>query len=68
MMKSEVYAPGPALPPKNLTLHFSHQYLQTQSVEQDFFNKNSFFVKQGVKNINFIRPIIAEVSRIPNVK
>jgi hypothetical protein len=29
-------SPDRAIPPKNLTLQFSHQYLQTQSVEQDF--------------------------------
>jgi hypothetical protein len=61
-------SPGRALPPKNLILHFSHQYLRTQSAEQDFFNKNNFFIKQRVKNINFIRRVIAEISRILNVK
>jgi hypothetical protein len=52
----------------NLTHHFSHEYLESQSVEQDFFNKNSFFIKRGIKIMNFIRPIIAEISRILNVK
>jgi hypothetical protein len=42
-------SPDRALSPKNLTLHYSHQCLQTQSVEQDFFNKNSFFIKRGGK-------------------
>jgi hypothetical protein len=39
VINSEVYPLGRALPPKNLTFHFSHQYLQTQSVEQDFFTR-----------------------------
>jgi hypothetical protein len=68
VINSEAYPTDGALPPKNLTFHFSHQYLQTQSVEQAFSNKNSFFIKRGVKNISFIRPIMAEISRILNVK
>jgi hypothetical protein len=63
-----IYPPDPALPPNNLTLHFSHQYLQTQWAEQDFFKKNSFFIERGVKSINSIRPIIAEIGRSINVR
>jgi hypothetical protein len=68
VINSEVHPADHALSQKNLALHISHQYLQTQSVEQDFFNKNSFSIKRGVKNIDFIRPIVAEISRILNAK
>jgi hypothetical protein len=68
IINSEVYPPDRALPPKNQTLHFSYQYLQTQSVEQDFVNKNSLFIKRGVKDINFIGPTIAEINKILSVK
>jgi hypothetical protein len=68
VINSGVHPADRALLPKNLTLQFSHQYLQTQSVEQEFFNNNSFFIKRGVKPINLITSIIAEISRILNVK
>jgi hypothetical protein len=61
-------SPDRALSPKNQTLHFSYQYIQTQSVEQDFVNKNSLFIKQAVKNLNFIRVTIAEINIIRNVR
>jgi hypothetical protein len=46
VINSDVYPPIVLDPFKNLKLHFSHQYLPAQSVEQDFFNKNSFFIKR----------------------
>jgi hypothetical protein len=49
VINSDVYPADRALPPNNLALHFSNQYLQTQSVEQDLLNNNSFFIKRGVK-------------------